>query len=523
MATKATKKEYYKSTDEMFGEMDKKSRTRNQNKKAESNKNEQGQIIEQSQTKSPNLIILKKNKKKETTKESSVEDIVKQIRSLEKDYKENTNDDDEIHSSEIDEIHSNSNETQESQIGDKDGEMLDTEYEDNNKHIQSDVIVERDYTVFAKGVDNDITRANTIRIQEDICKAIGRRRVDISKAGISLRIKCLNDTERSAMISQHKIGDVKVTYSDPFKRVNTNLQQGIIFGVDIDISEEELKHETDAFKVKRITKKISGLERSTKQIILFFENEFPQYVKIGWKRFRVSQYIPDPIRCYNCQRYGHRATTCRSQKRCSVCAGSHNVADCQEIQKNEEERKAPKCSNCGGKHPTSYKGCPNFKIALQITKVQFMAPTRITYAEATKKTRQHQSENQETIPNSSQIENENKNRAVHKENQTQTAPPSSELKKPSTESKGTSTDPIAHNECVKKDVFQAFLKKCEIIFRESIDRDEKIRSFVKLIEQLAGSITSKIPETNESTTNQNKPINDENSTNQSWTTIKSKK
>ena len=43
MATKTTKKPFYKDVDEMFVEIDKKGRTRKQNKKTESTKNESEQ------------------------------------------------------------------------------------------------------------------------------------------------------------------------------------------------------------------------------------------------------------------------------------------------------------------------------------------------------------------------------------------------------------------------------------------------------------------------------------------------
>ena len=48
MATKASKKKFFKNVDEMFVKIDEMGRTRNQNKKAESKRNDQGQ------NKSPN-------------------------------------------------------------------------------------------------------------------------------------------------------------------------------------------------------------------------------------------------------------------------------------------------------------------------------------------------------------------------------------------------------------------------------------------------------------------------------------
>ena len=46
-------------------------------------------------------------------------------------------------------------------------------------------------------------------------------------------------------------------------------------------------------------------------------------VKEGFMSSRVHEFIPKPIRCYKCQRYGHVATSCGSTLRCSRCGESH--------------------------------------------------------------------------------------------------------------------------------------------------------------------------------------------------------
>ena len=60
--------------------------------------------------------------------------------------------------------------------------------------------------------------------------------------------------------------------------------------------------------------------------------------------------------CFNCQRFGHMAKTCRSKQKCLICCESHSHKGCQ----NKETRK-PKYANCKGPHVASYKGCPEYK------------------------------------------------------------------------------------------------------------------------------------------------------------------
>ncbi|KAG5863867.1 hypothetical protein JTB14_031620 [Gonioctena quinquepunctata] len=66
------------------------------------------------------------------------------------------------------------------------------------------------------------------------------------------------------------------------------------------------------------------------------------------KRARTGQ-------CYNCQKFGHTAHTCRSTAVCRHCAGNH------ESRAHPNEVNSPsKCSNCSGEHKSNYRGCPKF-------------------------------------------------------------------------------------------------------------------------------------------------------------------
>ena len=78
--------------------------------------------------------------------------------------------------------------------------------------------------------------------------------------------------------------------------------------------------------------------------------------------FRVHEFIPKPIRCYKCQRYGHVATSCRSTLRCSRCGESHEYDECQ--------AQDLKCCLCGGDHSAAYKGCPKFVESKQIQEIK---------------------------------------------------------------------------------------------------------------------------------------------------------
>ncbi len=92
--------------------------------------------------------------------------------------------------------------------------------------------------------------------------------------------------------------------------------------------------------------------------------------------FLVRLYVPPPLRCYKCQKFGHVAAVCRGKQRCTRCGGKHEYGKCgQEVD--------PKCCNCGGDHSAGYGGCKVRKHAAQVQNVRIQEG--LTYSEALKK------------------------------------------------------------------------------------------------------------------------------------------
>ncbi|GFV89617.1 hypothetical protein TNCV_1575901 [Trichonephila clavipes] len=63
---------------------------------------------------------------------------------------------------------------------------------------------------------------------------------------------------------------------------------------------------------------------------------------MAYIRCPVRPYIPNPLRCFQCQRYGHSKNVCRGQPTCPRCGESgHDSADC---------KKKEQCLNCEANH-----------------------------------------------------------------------------------------------------------------------------------------------------------------------------
>ncbi|GFT51133.1 uncharacterized protein TNCV_4817331 [Trichonephila clavipes] len=83
-------------------------------------------------------------------------------------------------------------------------------------------------------------------------------------------------------------------------------------------------------QVRRITIKKDSNIIPTKHLILTFNSpKLPTTVKAGYLNCNIRAYIPTPLCCFKCQRFGHSQIACRGQLTCSRCASvGHSSADC---------------------------------------------------------------------------------------------------------------------------------------------------------------------------------------------------
>ncbi|XP_041349432.1 uncharacterized protein LOC121368750 [Gigantopelta aegis] len=81
----------------------------------------------------------------------------------------------------------------------------------------------------------------------------------------------------------------------------------------------------------------------TNTLILSFNvPTLPTSVKAGYLYIPVVRYIPNPLRCFKCQKFGYGQNTCRNRLTCARCGQfDHDSKTCQ----NDMI-----CTNCKGKH-----------------------------------------------------------------------------------------------------------------------------------------------------------------------------
>ncbi|GFX80434.1 uncharacterized protein TNCV_177731 [Trichonephila clavipes] len=100
-----------------------------------------------------------------------------------------------------------------------------------------------------------------------------------------------------------------------------NYSRGVISAADLLHVTTENLQDQKVCGVKRITIRRDTQVLDTKHLILTFATpDLPQSVKAAYLNCPVRPYIPNPLRCFQCQRFGHSKLTCRGQATCARCA-----------------------------------------------------------------------------------------------------------------------------------------------------------------------------------------------------------
>lgn len=217
--------------------------------------------------------------------------------------------------------------------------------------------------VFIKGVSTNIGRyalQNPISFKNQIIASIGNvRSVKVKDDHIILT--CENQTKKTTALLLSDIHGQSVKVSLPSsnnQRSHSNptekLSKGIIFGVSLSLTDDDIISETNCSTIQRLSKLQNGKRENTETVVLTFKNEeLPQNVNIGFLKYKVKTYIPLPFRCTNCQKFGHSHNNCSRSVVCPRCAGNHSYSECT-------KKDQPKCSNCHGDHSAAWSGCPNY-------------------------------------------------------------------------------------------------------------------------------------------------------------------
>ncbi|XP_071091238.1 uncharacterized protein [Haliotis cracherodii] len=204
----------------------------------------------------------------------------------------------------------------------------------------------------------------------------------------SILVECARKQQSLNLLSISQFANVEVAVS---AHRTLNSCRGIVRDRArclADMSEDEIVTELTkqgVTAVKRFTRKQdNNIIKTNTYVFTFSLSTIPKSIKAGYFNIGVEVYVPNPLRCYKCQHFGHGAKTCTLRTVCVRCSGSHESTECTD---------AIKCENCDGDHLASSKHCPHFLLQSQILKIKHT--NNISFYDA-KKLVQSQSPNNST-------------------------------------------------------------------------------------------------------------------------------
>ena len=124
---------------------------------------------------------------------------------------------------------------------------------------------------------------------------------------------------------------------------------------------DELKDQGVA-GVNQVTLKKEGKVIPTNTLFLTFGSpELPKEITVGYLKVKVALFVPNLMRCFNCNKFGHTSQRCKVAAKCTGCGKDKHEGQCE----------GPKlCSNCNGPHASSAKDCPVWLKEEEIQRVE---------------------------------------------------------------------------------------------------------------------------------------------------------
>ncbi|XP_077486525.1 uncharacterized protein LOC144097762 [Amblyomma americanum] len=189
-----------------------------------------------------------------------------------------------------------------------------------------------------------------------------------------LLLELVDIIQISKLADIETFGDISVSVT-PHRSLNT--VRGVISDNDfLNLTEEEMLEglsEQNVTNVYRIKICKENKEIPKKHMVLTFAScTLPESIQVGYAKISVRPYIPNPRRCFKCQRFGHGSQSCRGRDTCAKCASNDH--------KFEDSDASPRCANCEGDHAAYSRSCPAWKKEKEIIIIK--TKENVTFKEA---------------------------------------------------------------------------------------------------------------------------------------------
>ncbi|XP_067123637.1 uncharacterized protein [Centruroides vittatus] len=222
--------------------------------------------------------------------------------------------------------------------------------------------------------EKPLSKASPFLIQNLFESTIGQlKKIQKLRSG-DLLVETASPQQSAKLLQTKTLGEMEVTVT-PHGSLNSS--RGVISEIDL-MSEDESDiqiglSDQGVVAVRLISICRDGKLIPTKHLILTFNKPtLPSFITAGYLRCSVRPYIPNPLRCFKCQQFGHSQTSCRGKSVCAQCGTEgHESTEC---------KSTPCCVNCKDAHPAYSWKCPSWQREKEIQRVKTV--NNLPYPEA---------------------------------------------------------------------------------------------------------------------------------------------
>ena len=255
----------------------------------------------------------------------------------------------------MDTLHPSSRKRIRADVSNSDDEHVNLHSDDEDTQPNPDVNMPKFIVLKPTYPEQPLTKLSPFAVEKSILGRYGTvKQVKKLKDG-SLLIEVTKNIQSRLLLETQTFLGIEV---DAEAHRSLNISKGVIrdYHQDLrDMTEEEIKNELSSQGVTQVSRfilKKEGKEIKTNTLFITFDRHTPpEKLKIGYYIVNVQPYIPNPLRCFQCQKFGHSKKWCKNNQACWKCGSEgHDGSECTS--------ETTCCLNCKGDHYASSKSCP---------------------------------------------------------------------------------------------------------------------------------------------------------------------
>ena len=192
----------------------------------------------------------------------------------------------------------------------------------SKRHFPLDNVESENVVVFAESIDVNLGKISPVvvaRILNDLVSSVD----NVTNSKNCLIIFC-NSRQANLLKNEKKFGHYQCNFTlgNKYKNFKQKIQGIAAHGICLNMSVTEIKDEFEStlVKIDKVSRlKIYDQEKKEKvettSIVIDFDQDTITHMYLGYKTITIKEFITHPVRCFNCQRFGHTAINCRGNKK----------------------------------------------------------------------------------------------------------------------------------------------------------------------------------------------------------------